>query len=419
MKTFSASVVVLIGLTAATSGAAENWPQWRGPTNNGVAASGKYPTHFSSTDNVAWKLPLPGLGSSTPVVWEDNIVLTCGIGGEDAACCYNFRGEQQWQVKLGPERPGKHRNGSGSCPSPVTDGDHVFVYYKSGTVACLDWKGSVVWQTNLQKRYGKDTLWWDLGTSPVLAGKNSVVIAVMHEGESYLVALDRDNGEVVWKQPRNFECKQESDQSYTTPVVVTLEGRETIVTWGADRLTAHDAVTGESIWTCGGFNPEDKAMWRVIASPGISDGIAVIPYGRARHLAGVRLGGSGDVTETNRLWEKHGLGVDVPTPVALDGRAYLLTDEGVLVCLRMDSGKELWSAALPKNRSKFYSSPVLAGKTIYCTREDGMIFVGEIGDDGYKLVATNAMGERIAATLMPIRGGLLVRGAEHLFYITQ
>src|SRR5690606_9136225 len=124
--------------------------------------------------------------------------------------------------------------------------------FKSGLVACCDLEGNKLWEKNLQEDYAQDTLWWDLGTSPVLSSKG-VVIAVVQEGASYLITLDLKSGQVVWKQERQYETAEESDQSYTTPAVETVDGVETIVTWGADHLTGHDAKTGKLLWECGGF----------------------------------------------------------------------------------------------------------------------------------------------------------------------
>jgi outer membrane protein assembly factor BamB len=259
-------------------------------------------------------------------------------------------------------------------------------------------------------------LWWDLGTSPVLS-ENRAIVAVMHEGPSYLVALDLASGEELWKTPREYDNARESDQAYTTPQVVRLDGKDVIVTWGADHLTGHDAATGKVLWESGGFNPQNEGMWRVIASAAVGDDIAIVPYGRGDFVAGVRLGGRGDITESNRLWEKQELGSDVPTAAVRDGMAYVLTDGGQIACLEMESGNELWSASLPRNRNKFYASPVLAGETLYCAREDGMVFVGRVTGEGFELLAENPMGEPIFATPVPIQGGLLIRGNERLFRV--
>jgi outer membrane protein assembly factor BamB len=222
-----------------------------------------------------------------------------------------------------------------------------------------------------------------------------------------------------WRELREYECNEESDQSYSTPQVVNVDGKEVIVTFGADHLTGHDAATGKLLWESGGFNPRNERAWRTIASMTVGDGVAVIPYGRGQRLAGVRIGGQGDITKTAERWERPNIAGDVPTPIVHDGKAYILGDRGSITCLALQSGDELWSAELPKNRNKYYSSPVLAGDKLFCTREDGITFAGQVSDTGFKELAENNMGERVIATPVPIRGGLLVRGEDHLFRITN
>lgn len=415
MKHSIAAFALALGLAApATLVKAKDWPQWRGPEASSVAEPGAYPTKFSPTENVIWKLKLPGVGSSTPAVWGERLFVTCGIDGQDGVLAIDWNGKELWRKTLGPERAGKHKNGSGSNPSPITDGKNVVVYYKSGTVASLSLEGEVKWQTNLQKRFGEDTLWWDLGTSPVFAGGN-IVVAVMQEGDSYLVALNPADGSVVWKVDRTFPVEKESGQSYTTPYLTEIDGQETLVVWGADRLTGHDPKNGKTLWTCGGFNPEDKPMWRVIASPAFTDGIAVVPYGRTKFSAGVKLGGSGDITAKARLWERSDLGADCPTPVGHGGRVYLLSDRGKIHCLDAATGKDLWEGAIPRASANYYSSPILAGNLLYCAREDGMVAVVKAGDTGMELLSENEMGERIVAVPVPVRNRLFVRGVDHLY----
>jgi len=410
--------MALVIITGQFVAAAENWPQWRGPLANGVASVGDYPVKFSNDDGVAWKVTLPGVGCSTPVVWDDAIFVTCGIDGQDGVVCHGMDGSEHWRRQLGTERSGKHRNGSGSNPSPVTDGKYVVAYFKSGTVAGLTTDGRELWRINLQEKYGADSLWWDIASSPALAG-DRVLVAVMQAGNSYLVALDLATGSVLWKVPREYACPVESDQAYASPQVVKIDGRDVLVTLGSDHLTGHDVATGKLLWECGGFNPDNKGMWRVIASAAIEGDIAFVPYGRGDCLAGVRLGGSGDVTATNRLWEREGrgLGAEVPTPAVCDGLVYLLGDAGRIACFDIESGDELWSSDLPRSRMRFFSSPLLAGDKLYCPREDGIIFVGRVSDAGFELLAENDMGEPTIAAPVPVEGGLLIRGREHLFRI--
>lgn len=414
MNRVTSFFLIAVILYTSASQAATNWPQWRGPTGDSVASEGAYPTKFSASEGVLWKLPLPGVGSSTPAVWEDRIFLTCGIEGQDGVLACDWDGKILWQKTLGPERAGKHKNGSGSNPSPITDGKQVVVYYKSGTLASFTLDGALNWQTNLQERYGADTLWWDLGTSPVFVG-DRIVVAVMQEEASYVVALNSADGSEAWKVDRTFPVQKETGQSYTTPYLTEIDGKETLVIWGADRLTGHDPQTGSTLWTCGGFNPEDKPMWRVIASPAFTDGIAVVPYGRTKFVAAVKLGGSGDITKTARLWEREGLGSDCPSPVGRNGKVYLLSDRGQINCLEASTGRDLWGDAIPRASANYYSSPILAGDLLYCAREDGVVAVVKVSDSGMETVAQNEMGERLVGAPVPVRERLLLRGAEHLY----
>ena len=400
----------------------QNWPQWRGPHANGIADRGNYPATFSLSEDLLWKAKLPGAGGSTPVVWEDKIILTSGVGegeeGQDGVLCYDWSGKLKWQVKLGDQIPGKHPRGSGSSPSAITDGERIFVLFKSTTLAALDFNGNVLWKTNLQDTYGEITFWWDFGTSPVLVEGN-VVVAIMHEGESYLLALEQSTGKPAWKVDRTYECNRETAQSYTTPLVVKEESETTIVVWGADHLTGHDAKTGELIWSYGGFNPDNKQFWRTIASPVISGGIAVVPFGRGRQIAGMNINVKGDMTENDWLWSKSGIGTDVATPVVSDGKVYILGFGGKLWCLDLDTGEELWQTKLPDVNGMFYSSPTLAGNMLYMCSDEGSFYVCEISDNGIKLITQTKFDDNFVATPVLVKDKLLLRGTKYLYCIGQ
>jgi outer membrane protein assembly factor BamB len=280
-RLFYAFAGIVFGWGSA-AGAADNWPSWRGPAYNGVCDAVNVPTAWSATDNVAWKLPLPGPSGSTPAVWDDRIFVTTTSEGKNLVLCIDRSGKMLWQKAVGDERKGKHdRKGSGAHPSPTTDGTHVFVYYRSGDLACLDFQGNIVWEKNLQKLYGPDTLWWDMGTSPVLT-KAHVVVAVIHDKPAFLLAFDKATGRLAWKQDRSLDAPREANQSYTTPIVYTEGDRQTLFILGADHITAHDAADGKEIWRVGGLNPNGQGFFRCIASPVVSDGILVAPYARGK-----------------------------------------------------------------------------------------------------------------------------------------
>ena len=410
------NIVCALILTAlvAAGALADNWPHWRGPGSAGVAPDGTFPTKWSKTENVAWKIDLPGRGASTPVVWEDHIFVTCGSGGENALFCFDRQGNKRWEKTFGRERAGKNRKASGSNPSPVTDGQRVWVYYKSGDFACVDFDGNVVWQKNLQADYGKDTLWWDLGTSPVLTGE-LVVVACMQDGPSYLAGFNKQSGDEVWKVARQFDTPIESDQSYTTPVVLSEGGEETIIVLGADHVTAHDANSGEELWRVG-LNPKQGENFRSIASPVVIDGLLIAPYARGDTLTAIRLGGRGDVTGSHVAWVKEDVASDIPTPAVADGKIYVCRDRGEVLCLDAETGNKLWSQRMERSRTAYSSSPMLAGGHLYITREDGKTFVLDVSEEG-KLVAANELGEQTVATPVPADGKILIHTMESLYCI--
>ncbi|NNC87971.1 MAG: PQQ-binding-like beta-propeller repeat protein [Akkermansiaceae bacterium] len=417
---------------AVASAGADNWTSWRGDAaGSGGLGKGGAPREFSAEKNLLWKTKLPGVGCSTPVVWEDRIILTSEDGDQDCVVAYDWKGKELWRKTLGAKRPGRgQRVGSGANSSPVTDGKHVFVYFKSGTVAALTLDGKKVWQTNLIKKYGPDTLWWDQGTSPVLTDGH-LVIAVMQNGHaekespearpdsSFLVAFEKESGDVAWKTTRQFKLTMETGDAYTTPHVLDIDGKETVVTWGADHLTGHDAGTGEQLWICGGFNPNQEKYWRVIASSTVANGICVVPYGRAGFMAGIRMGGSGDITKSAWLWKRELAGTDAASPAARDGKVYLLVDRGKkrgrMECLDAVTGKTIWEENLPKGVATYYGSPLVAGDALYCPREDGSIMTARITNDGLEEIRENKLGETVISSPAVVDGKLLIRGREHLY----
>ena len=398
--------------------AAENWPAWRGAGGNGAATGKQPPSDLEG--KLLWKSELPGRGCSTPIVWEDRVYVTCPISEKDGLLAFDATGKELWRRDFGALTPGRgQRVGSAANSSPITDGKVVIAYFKSGTVVCLSLDGSPRWQINLQERYGKDTLWWDQGTSPVFAA-GRVVIAVMQTGgESYLVSLDLETGKEIWKTARKYETAPESGDSYTTPHVVRVNGQDLIVSWGADHLTGHDAVTGKLVWECGGFNPKNEGMQRVIASAVVNDDIAVVPFNRGNELAAIRLDGRGDVSASHWSWRDDKIGTDAATPVLHDGKVYVLKDggpqRGRLTCLEAKTGKHLWETNLPKAAQVYYSSPLIAGDRFFSVREDGTLISGRIGDSGLLDLKTYPLEEGVISSPISANGRLLVRGDKHLF----
>jgi outer membrane protein assembly factor BamB len=415
MTRFQTAIFVL--LLAGGFAVADDWPAWRGPQGNGSTQVGTFPVHFDES-TTRWKFRLPGKGCSTPIVLNRAIYLTAPVNGNDALLSIDWSGERRFSTTFGPQNAGKHRNGSGSNASPVTDGRAVFAYFKRGTLAAVELDGAVRWQTDLVKRFGEDKRFWDHGTSPVLTKKH-VIMARMHAGESWLAAFDKSSGEIAWKVPRNYPTPVEGDQCYTTPLVIQHQGSQALLVWGTRHLTIHDAANGSVLWSCGGFNPDSKKLWPAIATPVIVGQMAVICYGRndrgQPRLHGIRLTGSGDVTASNRVWLRQDIGSFVPTPVAYRGRVYLVRDRGEVECIDPATGKTIFSETFPKGRAAFYASPIIAADNLYAAREDGTVFVASVANDRFKLLAENEINEPLIGSPIAALNCILIRGQDHLF----
>lgn len=419
-------------LAAGTSVRCQDlWPQWRGSQANGVAQGEGFPLRWSAKGEpgereggTAWRYPDPGTGSSTPIVMRDRILITSGVNSQNQVLCLDAdNGNLVWSAHLGTDRGGKHRKASGANSSVVTDGSLSFAYFRSGDLGCVDNAGNVRWSTNLQDTYGEDTLWWDLGTSPILT-ETAVVVAVMQSGPSYLVAFDKSSGKTLWRTDRMLDAPEEAAHSYSTPVLAQIGETRAIAVLGADHLTLHSEADGRELARVGGFNPTGQRFFRSIASPVISGDIIACPYARGTTLTGIRLSdllaGKGD---RSIAWRRDDIGSDVPTPAAWEGRFYVCSDKGELEAIDAQTGKTTWTLNLPRSRHAFSSSPLIAGQYLYITREDAVTFViGPLSVGAPELIATNEVDDdalNTVASLAPVGSDLLLRSRQFLYRLTR
>lgn len=415
------ATVLMALLSTAGHAAAGDWSNWRGPTQDGAAEPGEYPDTLSLDKNLLWRAPLPGPGSSTPILSGDHLYVTCVADGQNQVVAYALDGQELWRVAAGAARDGKHRVASGANSSPVTDGRRLVAYFKSGDLVCLDLTtggapSEPLWSKNLQAEFGKDTLWWDLGSSPAVTGagpNGAVVVPIMQDDLGLLVCYDLLTGEPRWKTKRWYPTAPESGQSYGTPLVVQRDGRECVITFGGNHLTGHDAATGDQLWEAGGFNPQDKGQWRVIASPVVADGAVVTPFGRGDFLAAHRLDNLA-AADAKPLWEQSFPGSDVPTPTVGDGKVYLLNDRGRVSCVDLATGQLTWNTRLPKSRQRYFASPTLAGDKLYLVREDGHVLVARVGE-ALQILSELDLNEPAVATPVLQAGRVYLRSREALY----
>lgn len=411
-----AVVASLIVLSQARRAAADNWPQWRGPTLNGVSAEKNLPARWTTEENVAWKLALPEWSGSTPVVWGSSVFLNVAEKGELFLWCVDRRkGEVAWKRPLGGGDE-KMRKQNMSSPSPATDGRSVFVMTGTGVLKAFDFAGKELWARDVQKDYGRFGLNWGYASSPLLLD-DALYVQVLHgmktDEPSYVLKIDKRTGKTLWRVERPTEAVRESPDSYTTPTVLR-HGRQTeIVVTGGDVVTGHDPATGKELWRAGGLNPENHPFNRIVSSPIALDGIVYAPT-RVKPLLAFRAGGRGDVSKSHLLWATDN-GPDVPTPTTDGTYFYVVNDRGIVWCLDAKTGKEVYGQQRIRP-STYSASPVLADGKIYVTSEDGVTTVFKAGPK-FELVAENDLKEYTLSSPAVSDGQIFIRTAQHLYCI--
>ena len=411
-----------------------NWPQWRGPLGTGVAPNADPPVEWSETKNVRWKVALPGKGHSTPIVWGDRIFLTTAVpygealppkhstapGTHDGVpvtqrhefvvLAVNRRdGKILWQKSVHKKLPneGGHTTGSLASNSAVTDGEHVFAYFGSHGLYCLDMHGEVKWQKQfgeMQTKHGHGE-----SASPVLHG-DKVFVNWDHDGPCFVAAFDKRTGGQVWKVDRDEET------SWSSPIVIENEGRAMLIVAGTNRVRAYDPATGQVIWECGGLSSN------IVATPVAADGMlfAGSSYEKRAFLA-IRLDrAKGDITGTDRIaWSRSRGTPYVPSPLLYGDSLYFLTHyQGILSRVDAVTGADKPGAIRLGNIGNIYASPVAGGGRVYVTDLDGKTIVVS-HDDQPKILAFNTLDDEFAASAAIVGRELFLRGKGHLYCIAE
>jgi outer membrane protein assembly factor BamB len=414
LRRISAALLVMCGSIAAPS--AENWPQWRGPSLNGLSGEKNLPVRWSKTENVTWKLAMPAWSGSTPIVWGDRIFLNVAEGSELYLWCVDrTRGVPIWKQPLGGGNV-RMRKQNMSSPSPVTDGRHVWVMTGTGILKQFDFDGKEGWTRDIQKDYGRFGLNWGYGSSPLLH-EGALYVQVLHgmktHDPSYLLRIDATTGRTVWRVERPTRARVESPDSYTTPALVRSGAVTEIIVTGGDVVTGHDPATGEERWRADGLNPTNDANYRIVASPVVYGDLVFAPS-RERPILALRAGGRGDVTKSHVVWS-FGNGPDVPTPVTDGTYLYVINDRGIMWCLDARTGQEIYSRK--RLRPGTYSaSAVLADGKIYITNEDGVTSVVSAGPT-FEVVSENDLDDYTLSSPAVSDGQIFIRTTQFLHCI--
>ncbi len=408
--------VASVWLAAAVPLSADNWPQWRGPSLNGVSKDTGLPVKWSKTENVAWKLAMPAWSGSTPIVWNDRLFLNVADGGNLALWSINRAdGTVLWKRPLGGGNV-RMRKQNMSTPSPVTDGTNIWVMTGTGILKAFDWTGRELWMRDIQKDYGRFGLNWGYGSSPLLF-EDSLYVQVLHgmttDAPSYLLRINNTDGRTLWRIERPTRAIRESPDAYTTPALLRYGTATEIVVSGGDAVTGHDPANGRELWRADGLNPDNDPSYRIVASPVVHAEQLFVPS-RERPLIAVKPGGRGDITRSHVLW-KFMNGPDVPTPVTDGTYLYVINDRGIMWCLDAKTGAEVYGRQrLPS--STYSASPVLADGRIYITNEDGVTAVVKAGPK-FELLGQNDLGEYTLSSPAVSAGQIFIRTDAFLYAI--
>ena len=406
---FSALVVVFLVPTVH----ADDWLQFRGPDGLGVSSEKGLPESWGDEQNLAWKIPMPGYGASSPIVLGDRIYLTCysgyGINPEadekmddlrlHVMCLGLADGEQVWTKTVMPILPESERvrDHGYAAGTPVTDGEKLYVFFGKTGVLAFDLDGNQLWQADV----GSGTHGWGCGTSPILFEDLVIVNASVESGS--LVAINKDTGEEVWRA-------EGMKRSWNTPHIVALEnGNHELVVNVIDQILAYDPNTGEQLWSC------DAIPDYVCPSLISKDGIVYAIGGRRSLAIAVRAGGRGDVTETHRLWEAKA-GANVSSPVIHGDHLYWVSDRNrTAYCVHRDTGEVLYEKRFG---GQPYASTVVADDKLYVvTRYSGTFVLAAKPE--FEILAHNQFEDESTFNASPViaAGRLLIRSDEHLYCI--
>jgi outer membrane protein assembly factor BamB len=398
--------LVALAFTSNFSLVAENWPCWRGPRLDGTSQEENLPVFWSTSSNIVWQTELPGAGHASPIVWGDNVFIVGAVSETQERlllCLDRTDGKVLWQkTVLTAPLEGKHTLNSFASSTPATDGQSVYVAFLDRGqmfVAAYDFKGQQKWAVHP----GSFASMHGFCSSPILY-RDKVILNGDHDGDSYLVALSRADGSIVWKTPRDNHTR-----SYCAPLIRDIAGRPQMILSGDKCVTSYDPNTGKRHWVIDG--PTEQ----FVASPvyHANSGLVLITGGFPdHHILAVRPNGTGNVTETHIVWRTTQGAAYVPSPIIEGDYFLVISDSGVAHCFGAATGKLRWKERLGEEHASLVSAEGL----VYCLNDKGVMNVVKV-EKQFERIAQNEIGEKCFASPAISHGQIFLRGEKHLFCI--
>ncbi len=406
---------------------ADNWSQWRGPKWDSISHETDVPDSITA-ENQRWRIPLPGPGGASPIVWENQVFVTTTEGDNDGASmflmCFGIDGELQWKKQLDGKNQNSRDSANSASPSPSTDGKHVWVMMSNGILHCFTVAGELVWKKDLQAEYGKFDIQFGMTSTPIL-DQGIIYLALIHGDMSsktktsvgHVIALDAATGDEKWYHKRLTDGVAENTHSYASPCIYRDEDRAFLITHGADFVIGHSLADGSELWRCGGFNPKGDSYnpyLRLVASPTPVEGMIVVPTAKRGPVLSLATSLSGDVTknENSMHWQMDRGTPDVASPLIYDGLVYLGDEKGVLVCLDAKDGEILYQERLFASNHR--STPVAANGRIYITSRDGFVYVVKAGRK-FELISKLDLKEETTSSPAISNGVVYIRTFNALY----
>jgi outer membrane protein assembly factor BamB len=368
--------------------AAKYWPNWRGPSHQGYVAGSGYPDTWSDTKNVRWKVPVPGTGNSSPIVWADRIYVATSYdgGARKSIVAFDRRdGKKVWETfapDAPPERP--HAKNGHASGTPATDGRRIYAYLGNHGLLALDMNGKQVWHQPL----GPFNASHGTAGSPLLY-KDRVILYQDQRaaGGSFVAAFDAATGKERWRTPRK------ENTGWGTPVAIRAGDRDEIIVSSMHRVYAYDPDSGRELWSAGGN------LFEVIPTPVVGEGLVFTTSGRAGPTLAIRPGGSGDVTDTHVVWSAAKGSPFIPSPLLHEGILYMVNDmQSIGTAYDAKSGEVLWQGRLGEAaRESFSASPVVVDGKVFFTNDQGETFVLKAGRE-FNLLHVNQLNARTLAS---------------------
>jgi len=381
------------------------WPNWRGPSGQGVVEGSAYPDTWSDTENVLWKTPVPGIGHSSPIVWGNQIFLTTGYDGGTRMTLLSFdrgNGERRWETAVPfDSREHIHTKNSHASATPVTDGELVFASFGHQGMMAVDFDGNLVWHNKIEDLSN----YHGSAGSPVLY-EDEVIIYQDHGGASFVAAFDKRTGDVVWR------TKRDAGVGWGTPIVIDTGERDELIVSSQSRVRAYDPATGEELWTVRGNLRE------VIPTPVVGHGLVFATSGRAGPTFAIRPGGEGDVTDSHVAWKTQRGSPFVPSPIVVGEYLFMINDMlSIVTNYEASTGRLVYQGRLGRSsREGFSASPVALDGKVFFTNDAGQTFVVEVGPE-FILLHVNELNAQTLASPALVDGTWYFRTDSELIAI--